>query len=68
MTYNMMEDLSQDDVIRIAERMERGRTFVTFNEYDGIRAREEFCSPFEMTQMSPRMIITCDDIKFPKGH
>lgn len=61
-------DLSQDDVIRIAELLEPGRTFTTFNEYDGIRAREAFLSPFEMTQMFPRLIITCNDIQFPQGH
>lgn len=59
-------DLSQDDVIRIAERLAPGRTFTAFDEYVGMRARDEDITPFETTSL-PRMIITCDDIKFPRG-
>ena len=57
-------DLSEDDVLRIAEMLADRETFVCFNEHDGYEAFAHFKTPFELG-MTPRMIVTNKDIEFP---
>lgn len=58
-------DLSQDEVLAISEKLEDGEVFTTFNEAQGMTSKEKFRTPFEMN-MTPRMIITNKEIRFPQ--
>lgn len=58
-------DLSEDDVLRIAEELADDEVFTTFNEYDGNRAHSAYSDPFQMG-MVPRMVITNRDLEFPR--
>lgn len=58
-------DISQDDILRIAQLLNPGETVDTYNEYDGMNAKKKYKRPVELG-MTPRITITCDDIRFPQ--
>lgn len=58
-------DLSEDDVLRIAERLEDGEVVTTFNERQWCESRDKFQSPFEL-KMTPRLVITNRGLAFPQ--